>query len=169
MVMDASKAMAELERYEVGDGLTVADMMQSTAKTGGLTYNDFLMLPGHINFPASKVSLETKVTRNITLKTPFVSSPMDTVTEEEMAITMALQGGLGIIHHNCTAEEQAAMVRKVKKFENGFISDPFCFKPDNYVRDVRDVKSKFGFSGIPITGRWIRAAESHDMMMCDIL
>lgn len=67
---------------------------------------------------------------------------------------MALNGGLGVIHHNCTVREQADMVRKAKQFENGFISDPMCLGPDNLVRDVLDIKQKFGFCGIPITGRY---------------
>ncbi|GFZ44741.1 Inosine-5'-monophosphate dehydrogenase [Saitozyma sp. JCM 24511] len=148
--LSPSDALAHLESYARGDGLSVSELMDSR-QHGGLTYNDFLMLPGHISFPASVVSLQTKVTRNIVLNTPFLSSPMDTVTEDRMAISLALHGGLGIIHHNCSAEAQAAMVRKVKKFENGFITDPICLGPDGSVGDVLDIKAKFGFCGVPIT------------------
>ncbi|WOO84624.1 Inosine-5'-monophosphate dehydrogenase [Vanrija pseudolonga] len=148
--LPASEAIAYLEQYGRGDGLSLAELMDSR-KNGGLTYNDFLMLPGKIDFPASEVSLQTRVTRNILLNAPFLSSPMDTVTEDRMAIAIALHGGLGIIHHNCSPEEQAAMVRKVKKFENGFIPEPLCLGPDGVVGDVLRVKEKFGFCGVPIT------------------
>jgi IMP dehydrogenase len=132
------------------DGLSGQELFDSKIH-GGLTYNDFLILPGYIDFSADSVCLETKITKKITLKLPFMSSPMDTVTEAEMAINMALLGGIGIIHYNCTVEEQAQMVRRVKKFENGFIVDPVVLGPTNTVSDVLDIKSKHGFCGIPIT------------------
>ncbi|CAG8530047.1 11473_t:CDS:2 [Funneliformis mosseae] len=132
------------------DGLSAEEMMDNR-KNGGLTYNDFLILPGYIDFPASEVSLESRITRNIVLKTPFMSSPMDTVTETDMAINMALLGGVGVIHSNCSSDEQADMVRKVKKFENGFITNPVCLTPNHTVADVRRIKAQFGYSGIPIT------------------
>ncbi|CAG8526757.1 1099_t:CDS:2 [Diversispora eburnea] len=113
---------------------------------GGLTYNDFLILPGYVGFPSSEVTFETKVTRNITLKTPFMSSPMDTVTEADMAINMALLGGVGVIHNNCSPDEQAEMVLKVKKFENGFITDPVCLTPNHTVADVIRIKAQSGYS-----------------------
>jgi len=104
-------------------------------------------------FPASAVTLDTPVTKRITLKTPFVSSPMDTVTEHSMAIHLALLGGLGVIHHNCSADEQAEMVRKVKRFENGFILDPVVISPTTTVAQAKALKDKWGFGGFPVTGK----------------
>ncbi|KAJ3007804.1 hypothetical protein HKX48_008920 [Thoreauomyces humboldtii] len=142
--------LATLLATPVRDGLSAEELMDPKV-SGGLTYNDVLILPGHVDFPASQTSLESRITKRFTIKTPFLSSPMDTVTETQMAIGMALNGGLGVIHHNQPVEEQAEMVRKVKKFENGFITDPYCLGPGATVQDVYDVKDKLGFCGIPIT------------------
>ena len=117
----------------------------------GLTYNDFIVLPGHIDFAATEVELSTYITRRIALKNPICSSPMDTVTESRMAIGMALLGGIGIIHYNNTPEDQIDEVRKVKRFENGFITDPVVLGPKNTIADVDTIHEQQGFSGIPIT------------------
>ncbi|AJU22298.1 Imd2p [Saccharomyces cerevisiae YJM1460] len=132
------------------DGLSVQELMDSKIR-GGLTYNDFLILPGLVDFASSEVSLQTKLTRNITLNIPLVSSPMDTVTESEMATFMALLGGIGFIHHNCTPEDQADMVRRVKNYENGFINNPIVISPTTTVGEAKSMKKKYGFAGFPVT------------------
>jgi IMP dehydrogenase len=151
---DPSRALEVLKSYKAKDGISVHELMDEN-KQGGLTYNDFLMLPGFIGFPAATVDLASKLTKNITLKTPFTSSPMDTVTEHNMAIHMALLGGVGVVHHNCSVEDQAEMIRKVKRFENGFITDPIVISPQTTVGEAIALKEKWGFGGYPVTGRLI--------------
>jgi len=130
------------------DGFSAKELFTQTT---GWAYNDFIILPGYIDFIPDDVSLESRLTKNITLKTPMVSSPMDTVTEADMAIGLALLGGIGIIHYNNTAEKQAEEVKKVKRYENGFITNPIVLSPENTIEDIDSIKMHYGFSGIPIT------------------
>ena len=115
------------------------------------SYDDLILMPGFIDCALPDISIASRLTKNITLHAPFVSSPMDTVTEHRMAITMALLGGIGIIHSNLTPAEQAAEVLKVKRFKNGFITDPVCLSPDHTLADVIRTKECRGFSSFPIT------------------
>jgi IMP dehydrogenase len=136
------------EEPSIEDGLSGDELF---SRGVSFSFDDFIILPGHINFTVDDVSIETAFSRNIHLKTPFVSTPMDTVTETQMAIRMALMGGIGIIHYNNTVEEQADMVRTVKRFKNGFILNPIVLSPSHALKDLDEVKAKHGFSGIPIT------------------
>mmetsp|Transcript_11861 Transcript_11861/g.11516 ORF Transcript_11861/g.11516 Transcript_11861/m.11516 type:complete len:532 (+) Transcript_11861:37-1632(+) len=146
----------ELERQAFllgsGDGYTNDQIFgPSRRNCFAYTFDDVIVMPGHMGFAAEDVTLETKITKKIRLKVPMLSSPMDTVTEHQMAIAMALQGAIGIIHYNMTVEEQANEVRLVKKYKNGFITDPACLSPENLISDVDKLKEEFGYSGIPIT------------------
>jgi IMP dehydrogenase len=130
------------------DGLSARELFRPGR---GIAYDDFILLPGHIDFHHSQVELASRFTRRIPLKLPFVSSPMDTVTEHKMAIALALQGGMGVIHYNNSVEAQVDEVKKVKRFENGFITSPVVLSPDHTIAHVDSIKEKMGFSGIPIT------------------
>jgi IMP dehydrogenase len=132
-------------------GFTAAEIFVKNKANVAYTYDDLIMMPGHIGFGLNDVEITANLTKNIKLKTPFVSSPMDTVTESKMAIHMALMGGIGIIHSNLPVELQAAEVLKVKKFKNGFITDPVCLSPQHTLKEVLKIKATLGYSGIPIT------------------
>jgi len=133
------------------EGYAASDIFQRSSNCVAYTYDDLVLMPSHIHFGVNQVSIKSRLTRNIELYSPFVSSPMDTVTEYNMAINMALHGGIGIIHSNMPAENQADQVRKVKKFKNGFITDPVCLSPEDTVEEVFRIKNTLGYSGIPIT------------------
>lgn len=133
------------------DGFSAQEVFSSGRSRYAYTYDDVIILPGSIGAKVDEISLETNITRTIKIKYPLLSSPMDTVTEHEMAIGMALQGAIGIIHYNMTVEEQVNEVRLAKKFKNGFITDPACLSPTHTIADVDMLKERFGYSGIPIT------------------
>ncbi|MBT3349425.1 IMP dehydrogenase [bacterium] len=116
-----------------------------------LTFDDVLLVPQYSEILPKEVSLETQFTRNVKLNIPLVSAAMDTVTEENMAIAMALHGGIGVIHKNCTPDEQAAMVRRVKRFENGFIREPKVISPEHKISDVIDLRLRYHFKSLPVT------------------
>ncbi len=115
-----------------------------------LTFDDVLLVPARSEVLPKDVALNTKLTRGITLNIPLVSAAMDTVTEARLAIAMALYGGIGIIHKNMTAEEQAAQVRKVKRYESGIIVDPITVAPDTSIADVMELTRANNISGVPV-------------------
>ncbi len=135
----------------LANGYTSEELFVEKRNFYAYTYDDIIIMPGHVNFDADEVALETNISRNIKLKLPLLSSPMDTVTEHSMAIGMALLGAIGIIHYNMSVEDQANEVRLVKRYKNGFITDPACLSPDHVIADVDRLKAQFGYSGIPIT------------------
>jgi IMP dehydrogenase len=116
-----------------------------------LTYDDLILLPQFVNFSPNEVNLSTKLTEEITLNIPIISSPMDTVTEAEVAIAVALQGGIGMVHYNMPPERQHEQILKVKRFQNGFVSEPFTLPPTATIRDVVQIRQSEGYSIIPIT------------------
>ncbi len=117
----------------------------------GLTFDDVLLVPAHSQVLPRDVDLSTRLTRNIPLNIPLISAAMDTVTEARTAISMAREGGLGIIHKNLSIEEQALEVDKVKKSESGMIVDPITMRPNQKIREALDMMAKYRISGVPIT------------------
>ena len=117
----------------------------------GITFDDVLLVPQYSEVTPDMIDLSTNLTQKIKLNIPLMSAGMDTVTEHRMAIAMARQGGIGIIHKNMSIEAQADEVDKVKRSENGVITDPFYLHPDNTIGDANDLMAKFRISGVPIT------------------
>ncbi|CAK8986851.1 Inosine-5'-monophosphate dehydrogenase (IMP dehydrogenase) (IMPD) (IMPDH) [Durusdinium trenchii] len=148
---ELKKDPSKLTEEDLKDGFSAQEIFSSAITKSGYTYDDLICLPGHINFGVHDVNLTTRFSRKITLKTPIVSSPMDTVTESNMAIAMALEGGLGVIHTNLSIEAQANEVARVKKFKAGFIIDPVCVPPTMTLEELDQLKSKLGFTGFPVT------------------
>ena len=116
----------------------------------GLTFDDVLILPAKSDVIPAEAKITTRLSRNISLSIPLLSSAMDTVTESRMAIALAQQGGMGVIHRNMSIEKQAEEVDKVKRHESGMIVDPITMKPQNKIYEAKDVMKKFGISGLPI-------------------
>jgi len=154
------------------------DFKMNLLKTA-LTFDDVLLVPAHSTTMPKEVSLKTKLTKNITLNTPILSAAMDTVTEANLAITMAQEGGIGIIHKNMSTEDQAKEVRKVKRFESGIIREPITIGPKATVADVFDMQQKFKISALPvvegstiigmITGRDVRFETQLDELVENLM
>ncbi len=117
----------------------------------GLTFDDVLLIPGESVILPKNVDVRTKLTNSITLNIPLISAGMDTVTTARLAIAMAREGGIGVIHKNMTIEEQAIEVDRVKRSENGVITNPICLPPDKNIADALEIMERYHISGVPIT------------------
>src|SRR4051812_38046917 len=122
-----------------------------TALATALTFDDVLLVPQHSTVVPTQVDISTRLTRNIRLTVPLVSAAMDTVTESRLAIAMAQQGGIGVIHKNLSIDEQASEVDRVKRSESGMIVDPITLSPTNRIYEALDLMKKYSISGVPIT------------------
>ena len=144
-----------------------------------LTFDDVLLVPGYSEVLPKSVSLKTQLTRGIALNIPLLSAAMDTVTEARLAIAMAQEGGIGIIHKNMTPEEQAAEVRKVKKHESGIVRDPITIEADSTIRELMRLRQQYNISGVPvmdkgelvgiITSRDVRFETSLDKKVTELM
>ncbi|HYG29960.1 MAG TPA: IMP dehydrogenase [Allosphingosinicella sp.] len=136
----------------------------------GLTFDDVLLQPGESSVLPSQADLRTRVTREIALNIPVLSSAMDTVTEADMAIVMAQLGGLGVLHRNMEPEEQAAAVRAVKRFESGMVVDPITIRPEQNLAQALELMAKHRISGIPVTeagGRLVGILTNRDVRFAE--
>src|ERR671912_2505638 len=131
---------ASLSLTEAGVGLTTA-----------LTFDDVLLVPQHSTVIPSQVDVATRLTRNIRLNVPLLSAAMDTVTESGLAIAMAQQGGMGVVHKNLSIEEQASEVDRVKRSESGMIVNPITLSPEHRIYEALELMRKYRISGVPIT------------------
>ncbi|WP_309067208.1 IMP dehydrogenase [Microbacterium sp.] len=132
----------------------------------GLTYDDVLLLPGHTDVIPSEADTSSRLTRNIRVAAPLLSSAMDTVTESRMAIAMARQGGIGILHRNLSIQDQASAVDRVKRSESGMITDPITTHPDATIEEVDTLCRKYRISGLPVvdeSGRLVGIVTNRDM------
>lgn len=132
----------------------------------GLTYDDVLLLPGHTDVIPSEADTSSRITRRISVATPLLSSAMDTVTESRMAIAMAREGGIGVLHRNLSIADQAAHVDRVKRSESGMITDPITTTPDATVEEVDNLCAKYRISGLPVVdpeGRLVGIITNRDM------
>src|ERR1039457_4917750 len=130
-----------------------------------LTFDDVLLVPAYSEVVPALVSTQTQLTRTITLNTPLISSAMDTVTESRMAIAMAQQGGIGIVHRNLSIAEQAGEIDKVKRSESGMIVDPVTISPEQPIADALELMRRFKISGVPVTrkGRLVGILTNRDL------
>jgi IMP dehydrogenase len=145
-------------------------MFKAKTVREALTFDDVLLLPAESGKQPSEVDTKTRLTRDITLNIPLISSAMDTVTEAEMAIAMAQHGGMGILHRNMDIEEQAAQVKKVKRFESGMVVDPITTRPYSSLADALELMKRYGISGIPVTeedGRLVGILTNRDVRFAD--
>lgn len=132
----------------------------------GLTFDDVLLIPAESSVLPAEVSLATQLTKTIRLNVPLMTAAMDTVTESRMAIAIAREGGIGVIHKNMSIEEQVENVDKVKRSENGVITNPFCLSPDHLASDANDLMGKYKISGVPICdgkGKLVGILTNRDM------
>src|SRR6478672_10148826 len=125
--------------------------MQDRIAYQGITFDDVLLEPAYSDLVPRDVDVRTQLTRRIRLNIPIVSSPMDTVTESDLAIALAQEGGIGIIHKNLSVAQQTREVDKVKRSENGIITDPITLPPDDTVGHAREIMEEHHISGVPIT------------------